>query len=81
MPRSNLPTYAIVELLMRIARYTKTIGDYKDHRIIGLNVLVKTNKGMLSFPQSLIMQQFENPELINDKALLKQARGTFKAGK
>jgi hypothetical protein len=71
MPKnSHLPTYAIVELLMRLARYNKVIGDYKDHRINQAEVLVKTTGGAIRFPQTLIMQQFENPELINDQLLL-----------
>ena len=81
MPRNDLPTYAIVELLIRIARYNKTIGDYKGHRLVNAEVWVKTTGGALRFPQSLVMQQFENPELINDKALLKQALGSFRTTK
>ncbi len=78
MPRnSNLPTYAIVELLMRLAKYNNVIGDYKDHRVNDAEVLVKTTGGAICFPQSLIMQQFENPDLINDH-LLCQTIASFK---
>jgi len=65
-----LPTYAIVELLMRLEQYSKAIGDYKDHRINHTEVLVKTTGGAIRFPETLIMQQFENPDLINDNLLL-----------
>jgi hypothetical protein len=67
---NNLPTYAIVELLMRLAQHNEVIGDYKDHRINHTGVLVKTTGGAIHFPETLIMQQFENPDLINDNHLL-----------
>ena len=67
---NNLPTYAIVELLMRLAQHNEVIGDYKDHRINHTEVLVKTTGGAIRFPQTLIMQQFENPDLIHDHLLL-----------
>ena len=74
---NNLPTYAIVELLMRLAHHNKVIGDYKDHKIKHTDVLVKTTGGVISFPETLIMQQFENPDLINDHVLL-ETIGSFK---
>lgn len=74
---NNLPTYAIVELLMRLERHNKVIGDYKDHKINHAEVLVKTTGGAIRFPQTLIMQQFENPDLINDNLLL-ETIATFK---
>ena len=67
---NNLPTYAIVELLMRLEQFSKVIGGYKDHRINHTEVLVKTTGGAIRFPQTLIMQQFENPDLISDHLLL-----------
>jgi hypothetical protein len=67
---SHLPTYAIVELLMRLEQYDNGIGSYKDHRLKHAEVLVKTTGGVISFPEQLVMQQFENPELINDNLLL-----------
>ena len=67
---NNLPTYAIVELLMRLASHNEVIGNYKDHKIDDAEVLVKTTGGAIRFPQDLIMQQFKDPELINDQHLL-----------
>lgn len=81
MHPKDLPTYAIVELLIRIAPYNKIIGDYKGHKLVNTEVWVKTTGGALRFPQSLVIQQFENPELINDKALLKHAVSSFRTAK
>ena len=77
MPKQNLPTYAIVELLMRISHYNSTLGDYKNHSIYNDGVMVKTSGGTISFPITLIMQQFENPELITEKELLEMATSSF----
>jgi len=73
MLKQNLPTYAIVELLMRLADHDKSIGDYKNHVIYDEGVMVKTTGGTIRFPLDLIVQQFENPELITDMALLNTA--------
>jgi hypothetical protein len=70
MLKQNLPTYAIVELLMRLADHDKSIGDYKNHSLNGEGVIVKTTGGTIYFPFELIIQQFENPELVSDTALL-----------
>jgi hypothetical protein len=69
MPKNNLPTYAIVEILMRLAKHDSTIGDYKDHAVNEVEVIVKTSRGTIRFPQSLVMQQFEAPELITEDDL------------
>lgn len=73
MLKQNLPTYAIVELLMRLSHHDKSIGDYKNHSLNSHSVLVKTTGGSIHFPIELIMQQFENPELVTDNALLDSA--------
>jgi hypothetical protein len=73
MPKHNLPTYAIVELLMRLTPHNNSIGNYKDHSIFDDQVMVKTTGGIINFPTGLIMQQFEDPELVSDNALLNVA--------
>jgi hypothetical protein len=70
MQKSNLPTYAIVELLMRIAQHNNSIGDYKNHSAYDEGVMVKTSGGTIRFPMELVMQQFENPDLVTDTVLL-----------
>lgn len=77
MLRSNLPVYAIVELLMILSNVDQSIGNYKDHSIKEDDVKVKTTGGILHFPKNIIMQQFENPELISNDDL-KYLLGSFK---
>jgi hypothetical protein len=69
MPKSNLPTYAIVELLMRLTPHNDLIGDYKNHSIYDDGVMVKTTGGTIRFSEALIMQQFQDPELVTDQVL------------
>ena len=78
MPKYNLPTYAIVELLIRLAKYNASIGDYKNHSVYNSGVIVKTSGGTIDFTKSLISKQFEHPELITDADLAKVA-SIFKA--
>jgi hypothetical protein len=69
MTKSNLPTYAIVELLMRLTPHNELIGDYKDHSFYDNGVMVKTTGGTIRFSETLIMQQFQDPELVTDQVL------------
>ncbi|MBS1529784.1 MAG: hypothetical protein JSU01_05725 [Bacteroidetes bacterium] len=69
MAKHNLPTYAIVELLIRLAHLNEAIGDYKDHAICDGDVIVKTSAGIIHFPQHLVMKQFESPESITEAEL------------
>ena len=78
MAKNNLPTYAIVELLIRLEKYDSAIGDYKDHSVYDDEIIVKTSGGSIRFPEHLIIRQFETPELISDNELLKTAQW-FKA--
>jgi hypothetical protein len=73
MPENNLPTYAIVELLIRLANYNSAIGDYKNHMVYTTGIMVKTSGGTIQFSQSLITQQFEAPALITDDELAQAA--------
>jgi len=75
--RNNLPTYAIVELLMRLIPHNNAIGNYKDHSIYDDGVMVKTSGGFIHFPTVLIMQQFEDPDHVSDYALV-QVASSFK---
>ncbi|MBS1520774.1 MAG: hypothetical protein JST50_07265 [Bacteroidetes bacterium] len=73
MPRSNLPTYAIVELLIRLEKHNPAIGGYKNHTEFDEGVMVKTSGGSIEFPKELVEQQFNNPERISEKVLEKTA--------
>ena len=73
MPKNNLPTYAIVELLIRLLNHNSTIGDYKNHTVYNTSVMVKTSGGVIEFPQSLVIRQFEDPELITNDELAEAA--------
>jgi hypothetical protein len=69
MPKSSLPTYAIVELLIRLSQYNHLIGNYKNHSIFDTGVMVKTSSGSIKFPLSTIHRQFENPGSITESEL------------
>jgi len=73
MLKSNLPTYAIVELLIRLAPYNPSIGDYKNHSNYDNGVMVKTTGGTICFAESLIIEQFRAPELVSETILLETA--------
>jgi len=73
VPKRNLPTYVIVELLIRLAEHNSLIGDYKNHSFYDTGVMVKTTNGFIRFPETLIMQQFHSPELITNNDLIEIA--------
>ncbi len=69
MSKNDLPTYAIVELLIRLSSFNPTIGNYKDHYLNNENVIVKTAHGPVTLPQKLILRQFNAPEEISEDDL------------
>ena len=69
MQNNNLPTYAIVELLIRLEKYNQSVGSYKNHAGYNGGVIVKTSGGSIVLSQSVIIKQFETPELISDDDL------------
>jgi hypothetical protein len=69
MPKNTLPTYAIVELLIRLEKHNGAIGDYRGHAVYDTEVIVKTSGGSIILPESIIIRQFESPELITDNDL------------
>ena len=69
MTRNHLPTYVIVELLIRLSQYNYLIGDYKYHSVFDTGVMVKTSGGSISFPTQIVLQQFESPTTISDEEL------------
>lgn len=69
MTRNHLPTYVIVELLIRLSQHNYLIGDYKYHSVFDTGVMVKTSGGSISFPTQIALQQFENPTTISDEQL------------
>ncbi|HVS93506.1 MAG TPA: hypothetical protein VHB54_07245 [Mucilaginibacter sp.] len=69
MLKSNLPTYAIVELLIRLSGHNSVIGDYKDHAVSEDEVIVKTSGGTIKLPVALIERQFASPESITEEEL------------
>ncbi|MBS7564632.1 hypothetical protein KHS38_09455 [Mucilaginibacter sp. Bleaf8] len=77
MPKDDLPTYAIVELLIRLSEFNAQIGNYKDHSTHDGGVVVLTSRGHINFPRSIVMQQFNDPEMITRGELLSIA-DTFK---
>jgi hypothetical protein len=77
MSKDDLPTYAIVEILIRLSEYNPQIGNYKDHLVHDNGVMVKTSNGHINFPHNLVIQQFNAPELITEDDL-KSVTSQFK---
>ena len=75
MAKNNLPTYAIVELLIRLAKHNEAIGDYKDHAVYDHDVIVKTSGGTIVFSQAIVIRQFESPESITEHELITTGAG------
>ncbi|HVV54376.1 MAG TPA: hypothetical protein VHC47_03575 [Mucilaginibacter sp.] len=79
MARNSLPTYAIVELLIRLNAHDDSIGDYKDHTMYDDEVIVKTSNGTIRLTQALVQQQFEAPETITENELVQITSAVRKA--
>lgn len=69
MSKDDLPTYAIVELLIRLSEINPLIGAYKDHAFHEHGIIVKTANGHINFAFPLVAQQFNEPHLITREEL------------
>ncbi|TWR25159.1 hypothetical protein FPZ43_16945 [Mucilaginibacter pallidiroseus] len=76
MQNRDLPIYAIVELLLRIATERKDVGDYKNHHFDDNGVTVTTTFGRIIFSTELIARQFLVPEQVS-YIEIKEAQATF----
>lgn len=78
MPKLEIPTYAIAELLIRMAAIQKGLGEYCDHQVWQNTVSVTTTNGKLDISKELIFKQVIAPDHILDFELAKSAF-TFQA--
>ncbi len=73
MPKDVLPVYAIVELLIRLTDFEPQIGDYRGHRAVDDQVIVKTTNGSIILSNDLVLRQFHTPENITTDELIRLA--------
>lgn len=69
MAKHSLPTYVIVELLIRLSQYNSAIGDYKNHSTFDTGVIIRTSAGSITFPFAIINKQRQDPASITDAEL------------
>ena len=79
MTKHHLPTYVIVELLIRLSQHNYLIGDYKYHSVFDTGVMVKTSGGSISFTTQIVQRQFEDPGTISEDELSQVATRFRKA--
>ena len=59
--------YAIEELLIRLQRYNTNIGELKGYERLGSQMIVKTNKGIITVPLLLLNLQLVDPASLKQK--------------
>jgi hypothetical protein len=69
MANNDLPTYAIIELLIRLGEIEPLIGNYQEHIPHEYGIVVKTTSGHINFNRGLVMQQLADPTLIDQQEL------------
>lgn len=61
------------ELLVRLEIFKPEIGEFSSAIIFDDHILLKTNKGLLEIPLTLIDKQFRDPRLIKEEEIRKLA--------
>lgn len=65
----NGSTFAILEILVRLASFNPMIGTYICHHISAGDVTITTTTGTIIIPLDLLTSQERNPELLDETTL------------
>lgn len=71
MKDTEVPLYAIVELLIRISFYHHGLGSYHDYMLDDEQVIVTTTEGLLILTKEIVFKQVRSPGAISDVELLR----------
>ncbi|WP_316833039.1 hypothetical protein [Pedobacter aquatilis] len=65
----KFPLYLYYEILIRLEELVPNIGDYLAAHERENECLIKTTTGQLTVPKTLLMKQFEDPNLIAESEM------------
>jgi hypothetical protein len=65
MKNEEMPSYAIVEILIRISAFHPNLGRYKDHDLIGPMVVIKITSGRVMVKAELVSKHLQSPHTVS----------------
>ncbi|MES2060739.1 MAG: hypothetical protein V4456_02380 [Bacteroidota bacterium] len=63
----KIPLYVIEEILIRLQEFNPETGTLETCERLGSQMIVKTNKGMITVPLLLLNLQLNNPVTLREK--------------
>jgi len=63
----KIPLYVIEEILVRLQEFNTEIGELDTYERLGSQMIVKTNKGIITVPVLLLSLQLNSPALLKQK--------------
>lgn len=64
-----MPLYVIEELIIRLQAFNKGIGALKSYVRLGEQMIIKTNRGIITVPMSLLSCQLQTPAAITGEEI------------
>ena len=76
-----MPSYVIEELIIRLQAFNKGIGTLKSYIRLGEQMIIKTNRGMITVPMSLLNCQLQTPTAITSEEIAVLTGQFIRSGK
>ena len=76
-----MPSFVIEELIIRLQEFNKGIGTFKSCVRLGEQMIIKTTRGMITVPMSLLNCQLQAPAAITSEEIAVLAGQFIRSGK
>ncbi|QEM14274.1 hypothetical protein [Mucilaginibacter rubeus] len=69
-----MPLYIIEELIIRLQAFNKGVGTFISCIRLGEQMIIKTNRGMITIPMVVLITQLQRPPAITNEEVAVLAR-------
>jgi hypothetical protein len=76
-----MPLYIIEELIIRLQEFNKGMGKLRSYVRLGEQMIIKTNRGMITVPMALLNCQLREPAGITSEEMAALAAQFIRSGK
>lgn len=76
-----MSSFVIEELIIRLQEFNRGVGTLKSYVRLGEQMIIKTTRGMITVPMSLLNCQLQEPAAITSEEIAVLARQFIRSGK
>ncbi|HEX8019129.1 hypothetical protein [Mucilaginibacter sp.] len=64
-----MPSFVIEELIIRLQEFNRGVGTLKSYVRLGEQMIIKTTRGVITVPMSLLNGQLQEPTVITNEEI------------